>query len=190
MTGSNQATLRLATIKDSAKLAELHVAAWKETYRGIVPDEMLASLSVERRTTAWHKILGEPAGSSSTVTHVMTVGPDFAGFASSGPQRSAEIEQIGYDGEISAVYVRRSFQKRGLGRWLMAAAAASLQDRGFEAASLWVLQDNLQARQFYEHLAGQIVGRREDVRETAVLVEVAFGWLSLSCLSASDVRIK
>ena len=38
---------------DAAAVAEVHVAAWRSAYRGLLPAELLAAQTVERRTAAW-----------------------------------------------------------------------------------------------------------------------------------------
>ena len=37
--------LRRANINDAAAIAKVHVDTWKSTYKGIVPDDYLSSLS-------------------------------------------------------------------------------------------------------------------------------------------------
>ena len=39
--------IRPATEADARTIAEIHVAGWVAAYRGMVPDELLASLSVD-----------------------------------------------------------------------------------------------------------------------------------------------
>jgi hypothetical protein len=39
--------LRLAKIEDAEKLAAIHVCAWQVAYKGIVPAQFLASLSIQ-----------------------------------------------------------------------------------------------------------------------------------------------
>src|SRR5580700_11026321 len=55
----NSNGLRKAELIDAPKIARVHVASWLETYKGILPDEMLAALSVERRTHAWELMLSD-----------------------------------------------------------------------------------------------------------------------------------
>jgi GNAT superfamily N-acetyltransferase len=43
-------TVRRATPNDAPELAEIHVAAWRQAYRGIVPDWYLEGFTVESRT--------------------------------------------------------------------------------------------------------------------------------------------
>lgn len=58
----------------------------------------------------------------------------------------------------------------------MGAMSSDLQRRGFNAAALWVLRDNLKARRFYEHIGGKLIAEREDVRDGTILIELAYGW--------------
>lgn len=54
MTRSKVGTIRAATLDDIPSLASMHVASWRETYTGIMPDATLLSLSVEARTLRTH----------------------------------------------------------------------------------------------------------------------------------------
>ena len=179
------ARLRRATPEDSVELGRLHVAAWRESYRGIVPDVMLASLSIDQRAMKWQRILNQPTGHGTTAVYVVEVGPLHVGFASCGAQRTEHLREVGYDGEVSAIYILRSFQERGIGRLLMTTMAVNLAEQGFQAASLWVLRDNLQARRFYERIGGNLVADRQDIRDGLVLEEVAYGWSRIDRLSAA-----
>ena len=50
-------TIRAATPADARAIAEVHVASWRVGYRGLVPDEVLAAHSVEKRTEQWEELL-------------------------------------------------------------------------------------------------------------------------------------
>jgi ribosomal protein S18 acetylase RimI-like enzyme len=160
----------------------MHVASWLETYPGIVPDSMLASLSIERRTENWKRILDDPSQANGTSVYVAELAGKIFGFGSCGVQRTASLSADGYPGEITGIYILRECQGRGLGRELMATMAADISARGYGGVSLWVLRDNFQARRFYESLKGSMVAEREDVRGDVTLVEVAYGWPDLNAL--------
>jgi ribosomal protein S18 acetylase RimI-like enzyme len=177
-------TIRIATIDDAAELGKMHVASWRETYTGILPEGMLSSLSVPARITKWQEILREPASVEATVVHVMESDGNIIGFGSCGPQRTEKLKVRGYAGEFSGIYVLRAFQRHGVGARLMSIMASDLASRGFNAASLWVLRDNAVARQFYERFGGQVVEEREDVRGQVTLVELAYGWANLRAFEA------
>jgi GNAT superfamily N-acetyltransferase len=177
-------TLRDATIADAGALGALHVASWKETYTGIVPETMLARLSVCARTKMWAKILGDFRHSNTAAVIVVEYEGRVTGFGSCGMQRDEVLKNLGFSGEFTAVYVLRSHQGRGAGRLIMRAMAEKLAFQGHVAASLWVLRENKPARAFYERLGGVIVGEKLDKRPDASLVEHAYGWRELSSLTS------
>jgi ribosomal protein S18 acetylase RimI-like enzyme len=174
--------IRRGTVADASKIARTHVASWHETYAGIVPDEMLAALSVSRRTVAWENILRDPSKHENSAVYVKEVGDTIVGFGACGEQRNIDLKNQGYDGEIGSVYVLREFQKRGIGRDIMSALARDLVGRGLHGAALWVLRENTLARRFYEQCAGQMIGEKQDVRGEATLIEVAYGWSDIGML--------
>jgi hypothetical protein len=64
-------TIRIATPGDAPGLANLHVASWRETYAGLVPDAMLSSLSVEERTALWDQVMRQPTQLESTTVYLI-----------------------------------------------------------------------------------------------------------------------
>jgi ribosomal protein S18 acetylase RimI-like enzyme len=179
MTDRAVAQIRIASPDDAPALGAMHVASWRESYAGLLPDKMLSSLSVEARAAAWAQIMREPATERSTVVYLAEHVGTIIAFGSCGAQRTDSLKEKGYGGEISAIYVLREFQKRKIGTRLLCEMSSDLQRRGFNAAALWVLRDNLRARRFYECFGGKVIAEREDVRDGAVLVELAYGWLDL-----------
>ena len=168
-------TIRRAILADAAALAEVHEATWRETYIGLMSEQMLDALTADARAEAWRRILSGETGSLAT-TYVAEQDGRFAAFGSCGEQREKEFATAGYDGEFTAVYVLKTDQRRGLGTRLMQAMMRDLSDRGLTGFTLWVPRDNIPARSLYEQLGGNLISQRTDVREQGTLVEVAYGW--------------
>lgn len=179
----NPISLRPATLADAAAIGALHVASWRETYGGVLPNEALADLSVESRTAMWCGVLGDPDAPGNMSVFVAETDGRIVGFGACGRQRDRALSEAGFGGEIGAIYVFRAHQHRGAGRAIMAAMARALSGLGHDAASLWVLRDNGPARGFYEALGGEIVGEKEEASPGGTLVELAYGWRDLSRLS-------
>ena len=179
MPRGTQLTIRLASLADASAIASTHVDSWRETYAGVVPPPMLSSLSVDKRTAMWTRIMSGPATTGSSNVYVAEVDREIVGFGSCGAQRTQNLAAKGYDGEVSAIYVLNEFQRRAIGTRLLYVMATDLRDRGFAAASLWVLRDNTPARRYYERYGAKTIGEKEDVRPDGILVEVAYGWLDL-----------
>ncbi|TCU18190.1 GNAT family N-acetyltransferase [Rhizobium sullae] len=167
------ATIRVALPSDATAIATVHVASWKETYDGLMPEAILAGLSVTELDQA------EPnLGTTFVAEHDGSI----VGFAHGADQRSPSLRDLGFTGEITGIYMLKSIQQQGIGTALMRATAEMLQARHYSAASLWVLRENTVARRFYDGLGGELVGEKEDRRGTMTLVEVAYGWRDLSPL--------
>ena len=51
--------IRYAKGSDARALAEIHVNSWQEAYKGIIPDEVLKNITVEKREKYFTKVLTE-----------------------------------------------------------------------------------------------------------------------------------
>ena len=171
---------REGKLSDAWAIGRLHVDSWRETYAGLLPDELLDSLSVEARSAMWSSVLGEPDGSRQTAVFVAESGGEIVGFGACGGQRDEGLRNRGFIAEIGALYVRKSNQGAGIGRCLMGHLARKLLEQGRAAASLWVLRENISARRFYERMGGTRVGERVGEQGGATLYEVAYGWSDLA----------
>jgi len=177
--------IRRATVADAPRIAQMHVESWLETYTGIVPQEILAALSVPRRTLAWESILRDPVGNDDSVVYLKEIGCVVAAFGACSEQRDSDLKARGFDGEIGAIYVLRCFQKQGIGCSLMKELAIDLSGRGSRGIALWVLKENARARRFYEKCGGELIGERKDVRGAVILTKwLTVGEISKFCKSA------
>lgn len=168
------ASVRPATVADAHQIAQVHVASWKTTYQGIVPQDYLDALDVTLRTERWKE---EFARGDSHI-FVAEDTDIICGFISGGRLR----EPIGnYDAEIYAVYVLADAQRRGVGRDLMRSLAMVLAERGFVRPAVWVLGDN-PSRHFYARLGGKPIMEKQIQIGGAELMEVAYGWENLGNL--------
>ena len=170
--------IRRATVEDAAGIAQVHVDSWRTTYAGLVPDDYLASLSVEQRKQNWRAILSAPAGAG--VVYVAEVIPGhIVGFASGGPERTGNAL---YTGELYAIYLLAPYQRQGIGRRLMSAVVEQLIAAGHRSMLVWVLTTN-PARLFYEALGGQPVAEQPINNGQATLQETAYGWQDIQHLA-------
>jgi ribosomal protein S18 acetylase RimI-like enzyme len=136
---------RRAGAADAQAIAEVHIAAWRAAYRGLMPDAYLGSLSVAQRTDFWTRTLSR-AGPGQIV--VAELDGAMGGFAFFGPTRDDEPQVA----EIYSVNIRPEAWRRGLGRALCEYALREAQARECSAVTLWVLRENQAARRFYEAL--------------------------------------
>jgi len=168
-------SIRKATLADVEGIARVHVQAWRESYRDLMPQAALDGLSVERRAAQWRGTLGDP--NSSACVYVAVQDGAVCGFGSGGKTRWTGLAT---DGEISALYLLDAIKRRGVGRRLFRALIRRLAAQGFRSAGLWVLTEHVPARRFYEAMGGRSGERRTERRGELVLDEIAYLWDDLS----------
>ena len=164
--------VRPATLNDAEAIARVNVASWRSAYRGLLPDDFLAALDEANYAERWTRLIGE--GSSRVFVAEEPEG--IVGFASGGRERAGEH---GFEGELYAIYLLDTAERRGHGRELVRAVAGALRQMNLPDMIVWVLRDNVRARGFYEHLGGTYVREQPITVGTTTLEEVSYGWRAL-----------
>ena len=164
--------IRPAVVADAEAIAKVHVAAWNETYRGIMPDTVLDRLNVAERAKTWADRIPTFDEFRQTVM-VAEDASGIVGFAGCGPARK---DNLGSDGEIYMINILNRAKRQRLGVRLMRATAEALDSWRFRTAGLWVLEKNLPARAFYARLGGAPGILNEEAHDGVVLTDLAILW--------------
>ncbi|MDP1544901.1 MAG: GNAT family N-acetyltransferase [Anaerolineales bacterium] len=167
--------IRRAALEDAVGIATVHVVSWREAYRGMVPDDFLDRLSVQRRTVQWVNSLSDQ-GNTYHRAYVAVVDGQVAGFSNYGYSVEDDSE---FQGELFAIYLLKSAQGMGIGGKLICATVDGLREMGVESMLVWVLRDN-PTRKFYEHFGGLYLREKSIEIGGRKLMEVAYGWRELS----------
>lgn len=154
--------IRRATIHDSHNIAHVHVSAWQEAYRGIVPSTYLDGLSVSDREARWNEFFD--CGASEIL--VADEASDIVGFSAYGATRDDDAADG--TGEIYAIYVAPSRWSTGVGHALWAQSRQGLMDLGYSRVTLWVLTANERAIRFYERAGFQLCADSETIIDIGV----------------------
>lgn len=173
--------IRDATPTDAPGIARVHVDSWRTTYKGLIPEHIIASRSYEYRERMWTRILAEQQ--AETIVYVAEEDGEIVGFVSGGSNRDTDS---GYTGELQAIYILESHHGKGIGRGLTSALVSRLLQQGHTSMLLWVLTENHQARRFYEALGGKKVAERQEEMDDGMLDEVAYGWDDIRPLVSLD----
>ena len=160
-------------------MAKVHVDTWRTMYSGIVPVDHLASLSYTERQSRWEEILRTNQPATSNFVAEAESG-DIVGFAGGAPEREGNST---YRGELYAIYLLDSYQRKGIGRRLVSAVARRPLVDGFDSMLVWALEDNHPACRFYELLGGERVGRKTITVGGSDLVEVSYAWRDIAGLA-------
>lgn len=177
--------VRAAARDDAAAIGHIHVATWRDTYAGLLPDSYLVEMSMTRQAAFWARGLsGDPTRREDVVLVVEDDRGEVVGFVSGGKSRTRKEEKIRrYDGEMYTLYVLPDHQGFGFGRALLGAGFDGLAERSFAAALVWVLSSN-PSRFFYAAMGGTLVATRTEKFAGTEVEEVAYGWENLQLASA------
>jgi GNAT superfamily N-acetyltransferase len=140
---------RLAASADAAAVAALHADSWRRHYRGAFSDTFLDGDVYADRLVVWADRLREPDPGSHTI--VAEDGDGLVGFAhtvfGADPRWGALLDNL---------HVVSRGKRRGTGSRLLALTAQAVLERG-TGLYLWVLEQNVDARAFYEARGGRCV---------------------------------
>ncbi len=142
--------LRDATATDAAAIAALHTASWQHTYRGAMSTDWLDHGAGPDRARFWQARLAAP-----TPGQTVWVAEDQRGLAAFLALYAGAHPEWG--GLVDNIHVARDRQGSGVGRHLLATAAAVCDTAG-EGLHLSVVDTNTAALGFYRRLGGRTIG--------------------------------
>jgi len=93
------------------------------------------------------------------------------------------------DAELSAAYVRREFQRGGVGRRMVAAVADAQREHGARGLIVWVIAGNKGARAFYEGLGATLLVEQPFEWDGMPLVEAGYAFTDLDALLEATARV-
>ena len=181
-------TVRQARYEDRFALARLLINATTGAFRGRVPDRCL-NFTVEESATNWGRNFEEggfPAGEYLFVAEVAgldVVGLALAGRPSTEGVTDAEIARA-YPRELVSLQVDPAWQRRGVGRKLVAVVAETLAQEGEATLLVRVLAENPN-RVFYERLGGRLAGSQPHNWEGHHTEELIYVWDDIQVLFTS-----
>jgi GNAT superfamily N-acetyltransferase len=168
------ATIRPATDDDADALAEIHVAAWEASYRGILPDEEFAKRPIERRRIQWREWL---ENDEHVVLVACAENGSILGFAGA---RLLDPPVGGFESYLATLYLRPDCKRRGVGTMLLHAIAREVLALGAKTMVLRTLRLN-PARAFYEKHGARLLPDGIDV-DAGHFDDVVYAFDDLSAL--------
>jgi ribosomal protein S18 acetylase RimI-like enzyme len=147
-------TIRTARESDVDGITEVHDAAWREAYLGVIPGRELEKMIARRGPNWWLSAIRRGSRIS-----VLDFDKSVAGYASYGSNR---IRSMPYAGEIFELYLAPEFQGLGFGKRLFEAAFEDLVEHGYNSLIIWALADNERAIKFYRKLGGKMIRQTQE----------------------------
>jgi GNAT superfamily N-acetyltransferase len=170
---------RLARSSDVQAIAALHADSWRRAYRGMLPDAYLDHEVFADRAAVWEARLNDADEQLVTLTVVAELNGEIVGFAHSVANEDPEWGTL-----LDNLHVRHDLKRSGIGRRLVAETAAWLEAHASTSGlHLWVLEDNVPARRFYESLGGRAAGSGVSREGGGSAPSVRYWWPHLGRLS-------
>jgi GNAT superfamily N-acetyltransferase len=138
--------IRIATELDTPQIAQLHASSWQIAYRGVLSDAYLDRDVVRDRLTLWQHRLSQPTPNQYVLVavHEGELVAFVCLYGAYDPKWGTLVDNL---------HVCYSSQRQGIGALLMKEAAIwCCQTHPHQGVYLWVLQPNLPAQEFYNHL--------------------------------------
>ncbi|MGH3333821.1 MAG: GNAT family N-acetyltransferase [Nocardioidaceae bacterium] len=129
-------SVRVAWADDADGIAEVQVSAWRQSYDGLLPAEVLEALDPAQFAAAWHASLNKPKDARNRVL-VALERNTIRGFAITGPSTDPDADPVA-DGEVSELTVDPAHTREGHGSRLVQACADTLRADRFTRAVLWL----------------------------------------------------
>lgn len=124
---------------DRISVSRIYEESWKYAYKGIVPQSFLDGIS----NGSWVKNLDREG-----IFHLVAV--EDGKLIGTSSYCKSRFERYAECGEIISIYFLPECIGKGYGKKLLAAVVEKLSEMGFRDIFLWVLEENHNARAFYE----------------------------------------
>jgi ribosomal protein S18 acetylase RimI-like enzyme len=155
--------IRRALAADAAAVGRIHVESWNVAYRGIMPDDVIARTDLAYRTAFW----AERIADAEWPVFVIEEDGECLAFCQMIPTRDSDDDGK-HVGHITSLHVLPQLRGKSYGRLLMNHVLAEFTRRGFTAVTLWVLEENRNARRFYEKYGFELDGGMRRYPKTQV----------------------
>lgn len=129
-------SVRVAWADDAAGIAEVQVRAWRQSYDGLLPAEVLDAMDPAEFAAAWHTSLNKPKDARNRVL-VALERNTIRGFAVTSPASDPDADPVS-DGEVAELTVDPDHTRQGHGSRLVQACADTLRADRFSRAVLWL----------------------------------------------------
>jgi len=130
---------KIAKTDDFNAISRIYALSWKAAYKNIVPQQFLDELPENR----WAEVLRN----STYDNFVMLKNGEYIG--TSGVCLARDETMSGW-GEIMSIYLLPEYFGKGFGKPLFDNSISALLDKGYNKIYIWVLEQNIIARKFYE----------------------------------------
>ena len=149
-------------------LGRIHAASWQAAYKGIVPDSYLENFTTQKRAEVFRKAMA--IGSEEYYLFKADGCP--AGLALLHKSHEEGMEPT--DGEIYAIYVHPDYWGTPITGMAIRFCVDRLTELGYSRLFIWVLEQNIRARRFYEKHGFLPDGKSKEIEVGETLIEIRY----------------
>lgn len=142
-----ETSVRLALPAEADAIGEIQVAAWRTSYAGLLPAEVLAALEPAQFADQWRAALIAPGEARNRVM-VALAGRTPVGFAAITPSDDPDADPQ-RDALIAELAVKPEATRAGHGSRLLNAVVDTVRADGFSRVTVWVNSTDDVLRAFY-----------------------------------------
>jgi len=145
-------TIRLAVPTDAYDMSEVHIRSWEVAYKDIIPVEYILEKNATR-LALWERILGDV----NTTQFIIKKDGKTAGMMGIGVSRDEDAGDKVY--ELMGLYLFPEYFHQGIGTYAMEFAFDKAWGLGKKIMTVWLLEDNINAKRFYEKCGFTVDGK-------------------------------
>lgn len=146
--------IRQATENDAKEVAKIIVSGWQTAYRGIISNEFLDNMSVEKMTKSWEQNIKTQDENNNICVYEDE--NNILGVIRFGKADNSQSE----NGEIHVLYVKPELKRRGIGTELVKHAKEKLTKQKYKKMEIWCAKENKPSIEFYKKMGGKLRNNR------------------------------
>ena len=156
--------IRKALPEDAYDFATCVISCFQTAYKGIITDEYLHNMIIEKdkQIERYKKSLTDPG---DCVYYCVMYEEKMIGFITI---------NINYEDNIWAIYLLEEFRGKGYGKIMLDFAVNELKNIGQKEIALWVFEENIKARFFYEKNNFKFSGKKREMEYGKPLVQLLY----------------
>ena len=135
--------VRLATSCDASDVAEVHMRSWEAAYKDIIPADFIREKNAGR-PALWENILGN----DNTTQYIIKKNGNTVGMMGMSVSQDEDVDDGTY--ELTGLYLLPEYFYQGIGTRAMEVAFEKAQNLEMKDMTVWLLENNHNAKRFYE----------------------------------------
>ena len=141
--------------EDLPDVIDIQIRGWQTAYKGILDDDVIASLDKESKLEKRKKDYKENG------FIVAELDKKIVGFCRYIDNDSLSLAVPGIDCELLALYVEPTLKHKGIGTKLFNYVVSEFKSKGKKSMLLWCLKENEPSKKFYTKMGGKIITEKQ-----------------------------